>query len=401
MNKLVDVYQIGSRAHYVAPLAMHNIGALNLLITDFYLPLNSCQRKLLNRISSIKPVRRALFNVADLPDEMVRSTQLIGYLTRFLMPLSSRFRWLTVLTDMMFGWAASRISMQESGIVWGFTHGSLEVFKKAKQQGCICVLEQFDPAMTEIQIVQAEEEKWPGFNKSKPHIPSAYRRLRNEWELADHIVVNSEWSRNALIQQGVAKEKLEVIPLAYELKVIPQIKETDSSRTLKLLWVGTCCVRKGIHILLEASRVLAQENVEFHIAGPIDVPDETRIKYASKKIIWYGQVPKAETHALFECCDVFVIPTLSDGFAITQLEAMSHAMPVIATQNCGRVVDDGLNGKLVDAGNVDSLVAGIRYYIDHPDFLRTSSAASLETMEKFGIDAYEQNLRNFLSRISG
>jgi len=46
----------------------------------------------------------------------------------------------------------------------------------------------------------------------------------------------------------------------------------------------------------------------------------------------------------YRSADVFVLPTLSDGFAITQIEAMSHGLPVIATPNCASVVENGVDG---------------------------------------------------------
>lgn len=397
---MVQVYQIGSRAHYATPLALYRIGVLKLLVTDFYLPRKSWQRQVLLRLSRLKMVRRALLNVADFPDALVHSTQTLGYLTRLLMPLTARFSRITLVTDKIFGWMASRIGIEDQCIVWGFTHGSLEIFSKAKKNGCVCVLEQYDPALTEIEIVNSAAEKWPGFRKSKPPALQAYRRLLCEWALSDYIIVNSEWSRDALISQGVDSGRIEVIPLAYDAKLNPVIKSRTKEQVLKVLWLGTCCIRKGIHILLEATKLFSASDVEFHIAGPIDVPSETLRKYDAAHVVWHGQVPKAETHKLFETCDVFVIPTLSDGFAITQLEAMSHAMPVIASLNCGRVVEDGVNGKLVNAGDVGSLVTAIQFYLDNPDFLERSSAAALSSMDRFSMDVYQERLKKFIARIS-
>ena len=56
---------------------------------------------------------------------------------------------------------------------------------------------------------------------------------------------------------------------------------------------------------------------------------------------------------------MFVLPTLSDGFAITQLEAMAHGLPVVATPNCGRVVTDGEDGLIVPPADADALASAI------------------------------------------
>jgi glycosyltransferase involved in cell wall biosynthesis len=57
-----------------------------------------------------------------------------------------------------------------------------------------------------------------------------------------------------------------------------------------------------------------------------------------------GPVDKATTERLYREADVFLFPTLSDGFGLTQLEALGHGLPVIASMNCGRVVEDRVSG---------------------------------------------------------
>ena len=63
-------------------------------------------------------------------------------------------------------------------------------------------------------------------------------------------------------------------------------------------------------------------------------------------MVW--PVTRKQAAEFYRDADVFILPTLSDGFAITQLEAQAHGLPVIASKNCGKVVENGVNGIILD-----------------------------------------------------
>jgi glycosyltransferase involved in cell wall biosynthesis len=89
-----------------------------------------------------------------------------------------------------------------------------------------------------------------------------------------------------------------------------------------------------------------------------------------------------------------VLPTLSDGFAITQLEAMAHGLPVIATPNCGEVVSDGVDGFVVLTRDAEALAQTFRRYLAQPELLRSQSAAALVKARQFTLDRLAASLAN-------
>jgi glycosyltransferase involved in cell wall biosynthesis len=95
--------------------------------------------------------------------------------------------------------------------------------------------------------------------------------------------------------------------------------------------------------------------------------------------------------------DVFVLPTLSDGFAITQIEAMAHGLPVIATGNCGQVVRHEVDGLSVPAMNAERLAEAIAWFCDHRNQLEAFSAKALERSREFTLAAYARRLDEQLS----
>src|SRR6185436_7596287 len=99
--------------------------------------------------------------------------------------------------------------------------------------------------------------------------------------------------------------------------------------------------------LFDAIKLLDRENVEFWFVGPtqIAVPQDLREHLRCK---WFGVAPRVAVDRFYRDADVFILPTFSDGFGLTQLEAQAWKLPVIASRHCGEVVCDGLNGVILE-----------------------------------------------------
>src|SRR5205823_12679449 len=148
--------------------------------------------------------------------------------------------------------------------------------------------------------------------------------------LADRIIVNSEWARTGLTKAGVIGEKLTVIPLAYEEPGVGRLADPrlqrnypdhfTAERPLRVLFLGLINLRKGVARLLEAARILRDEPVEFWMVGPVEIANASTITSAGR-VKWFDPVTRKQAAGFYRNADVFILPTLSDGFAITHLEA--------------------------------------------------------------------------------
>ena len=90
---------------------------------------------------------------------------------------------------------------------------------------------------------------------------------------------------------------------------------------------------------------------------------------------------------------LFVLPTVSDGFAISQLEAMAHGLSVIATPNCGEVVTHGEDGFIVPIRDSFALASAIQSYLKNPGILAAHSAAALKKVARFSLESLSQKLQ--------
>ena len=98
-----------------------------------------------------------------------------------------------------------------------------------------------------------------------------------------------------------------------------------------------------------------------------------------------GRVTRDQLSAIYRRAHVFVLPTISDGFAVTQLEAMAHGLPVVTTRNCGEVVTDGVDGLLVPARDSQALADALARLNDDRGLLSAMSANALMTVLRYDL----------------
>ena len=279
---------------------------------------------------------------------------------------------------------------------FGFNTNCLETLEYLRTRRIFTVVDQVDPGKVEEDLCVEEAERWAEWARVPGRMSPAYwNRIKAEWKAADLVLVNSEWSANALVQQGLEREKLIVVPLALNIP-IEQIPPRFPQGNLKVLWLGSIILRKGIQYLVQAARLLQTKGIEFILAGPLGVSDHAVRSFpANMKLL--GTVTRDRVGQLYRQADVFVLPTLSDGFAITQLEAMAHGLPVVTTHNCGKVVTDGQDGYIVPARDGQALAEALARLHASPSLVRYLSANAMRTAERFDLPSNAALIQRLVS----
>lgn len=402
----IIVAQVGAREHYAVARALHCQGLLAGLVTDWYAPgrainpalATSAERGFAGGAKATAPARSQA-----IPNRLVRTFPMRSLFWKWRvrqMSKQNRAYEAYVQTDRAFALATARLPLPRHDLFYGYSYASMEMLEAEKQRGVLTVLDQIDPGADEFRLVAEEMRRHPDLAGAPPGFPTAYyERNRREWEMADIIVVNSTWSREALVRQGVAAEKLVVVPLAYEMEPIREDAASPTGRPagpLQVLWLGQVNVRKGIHYLMEGARILQRKAVHFHVVGPVAI-SAAAVKQAPANMTFHGRVPRDQTAHWFRRSDVFVLPTLSDGFALTQLEAMAHGLPVIATPNCGDVVTDGVDGFVIAPRNAECLAEAIQRYAQDRLLLAQHRQAAPKKCAGFTIAKLSERLLPALS----
>ena len=133
------------------------------------------------------------------------------------------------------------------------------------------------------------------------------------------------------------------------------------------------------------------------MAGPLEISGAAAAS-APANVRFVGRVTRDGTDTCYRQADLFVLPTVSDGFAITQVEAMARGLPVITTPNCGQVVTPGVDGLLVPAGDALALAEAIaRLDADRP-LLREMSKQALVKSRTFRLPRQAAQIQNALRR---
>lgn len=162
--------------------------------------------------------------------------------------------------------------------------------------------------------------------------------------------------------------------------------------------LGQVNIRKGIPYLIEAARLMKGTPVQFDIVGPISIADQFVVS-APSNVRFHGSVTRDKVQNFYSQADVFVLPTISDGFALTQLEAMSHGLPVITTPNCGDVVTDGVDGFLVPARNAAALAEALLKLAEDPERLQAMQESARDRVTAFSLDQLDKDLRQLEARL--
>jgi len=389
------VCQIGAREHYAVACALHTRGSLRLLVTDAWVP----------RWRDHPGLQNAAVRAGN-----------TGFLaSRIGHKLLRRSGWDRIIEDnRRFQVMALRHleRVQDASaetMLFAYSYAAKDLLAYARSRGWTTVLGQIDPGPEEERIVASLSAQNPQWSQGwTPAPPSYWADWRSETERADFIVVNSAWSRQCLLQEGIPEKKLRIIPLAYEpdsagnakcamrnAKLHPtnQEPETRNPKLFQVLFLGQANVRKGIHDLAATARLLEGKPVRFNVVGPH--PPLPRDLPANMRFL--GPVPRSQAAGWYAGADLFVLPTHSDGFALTQLESMAHGLPVLATPCCGQVVEDGKNGWLLPPGQPELWAARIMEIASNPALLASYSQAALRRAGEFSMHALLQQLKAIAS----
>ena len=395
--------QLGARENYAIPRALLSRGLLDCLLTDAWIPPSSLLAKtavgsLAERFhSELKDARVIAFNSSLIPFEMLVRARRLGEWETII----ARNQWFQRKVVDAINSQFSTLNSQL--ILLSYSYAALKPFRYAKSRGWKTVLFQIDPGPEEERIVTEEITRMPELAGSWAPAPAGYwDSWRQECDVADRIVVNSEWSRECLMRSGIPGEKLTLIPLAYGTSAVRDPKsqtrhlrsypaQFTQDRPMRVLFLGQVNLRKGVARLLQAAQTLRDEPVEFWMVGPVQIANaETAADNARVK--WFGPVTQKEGAEKYKTADVFILPTLSDGFAITQLEAQAHGLPVISSKCCGGVVENGRNGIILEEPSAACIAGAIRGCLADPGRLQQFAAASY-LQDEFTVNALAHRLQ--------
>ena len=239
--------------------------------------------------------------------------------------------------------------------------------------------------------------------------PTVFGIEKDGMNNADHIITVSELTRRTVIDKyGISPDKVTtvhnaVIPLSDELLNIPRREKKDKVIT----FLGRITMQKGPEYYVEAAAKVLQKtkNVRFVMAGSGDMMD-AMIRLAAQRNIadrfhFTGFLRGKQVYEMLADSDVYVMPSVSEPFGISPLEAMEMGVPSIISKQsgCAEILTNVIK---TDYWDVDAMADAMHALVSYPafhDYLRVKGIEEIHgiTWEKAGqkvIDIYNQVLNN-------
>jgi glycosyltransferase involved in cell wall biosynthesis len=223
----------------------------------------------------------------------------------------------------------------------------------------------------------------------KENLLQTRERFIEEYELANLLFVLSQKAADTFRVQGFPEDKLYYLPRGVD---VDRFKPGERPRIFRAVFSGALIERKGIHHLLEAWHRLDLRDAELWLIG--SVHDEAK---PHLKKFWRDNIKvlgfKRDPENYLSQGTVHIFPSQCEGSAKVVYEAAACGLPHITTREAGDVVNDGVEGILIQPGNVGELAAAILELYRHPETVtRMSEAARRRVVDNFTWDHFRTRL---------
>lgn len=394
----------GARDSYQVAVALQRAGLLHALITDLIAPADAKSgwaRFVPGRILTLLQSR-----TASLPSACVHAC----WVTGLLATVSERCAWLPFtlrraarrLSDARLGNVAGRLARRTGSGLLAYSYFGEPAFRAF---GRPALLFQVHPhPLTVRRILQQERTDHPECAAS----------LDQEWELAlpEHdlqslvresqgasaYLAASSFTRQSLVEHGVPPAHIHVVPYGVDLQRFhPDSARTAATGRLNLLFVGRINQRKGMLYLLQALERLSDLDVQLTVCGRV-VDDLQLFRGFGDRVVIRPSVSDEDLVRAYQQADLFVFPSVAEGFGQVLLEALACGLPILSTTHTAApdLIDDGVEGWIVPPRNVEQLVDRIRWAAAHPAVLHQMRTAARQRAEQYTWQRFHDGIVHFL-----
>jgi len=232
--------------------------------------------------------------------------------------------------------------------------------------------------------------------------------MRRALALPDAVVTPAHFHREMYAHYGVDPNKVHIVPYGFPKPAFAGM-ERRRGEPFRVGFVGTLIPSKGVHILLEAYRLLGRPDVMLEIHGPSvpyhgDAGYLDRLKEAAAgipgTIRFHGRYDPADAPRILSSLDALVVPSLWYECApLVIREGFLAGVPVVASGHGGmaEAIDHSVNGLLFRPGNAGDLAVQLRLLLEKPDLWQRLAqypqrVASVEDGTALHLDLYQSLL---------
>jgi starch synthase len=291
--------------------------------------------------------------------------------------------------------------------LYAYEDGAVCGFREAKKRGVKTLYDLpigYWRAARELLLEEAQREPaWASTLIGNDDSPAKTARKDEELALADRVYVASSYTLKTLASAPGFSAPVEVIPYGAPLRpaTAPRRAERDGSGPLRVIFVGSLGQRKGLSYLFNACRSLGSA-VELTIIGtlPLQPCAALEAELKRERVRWIPSCPHAEVLAEMAAHDVFVFPSLFEGFGLVLLEAMAMGLPIVATPHTAApdLIDDGQEGFLVPIRSAEAIAEKLALLHSDRALINAMGARAVTRAASFTWENYGARLAASVSR---
>ncbi len=270
-------------------------------------------------------------------------------------------------------WAAKTVTRHAWDIVYCYSGGSEELFEALKGSSAGRWLARGSSHIRTQAGLLMEEWQRAGVPIDKPSEWMIAREER-EYELADVIVTQSTFASQSF--PASLSGKVLCIPLGVQVEhfrahpevILARRQRIRDGHKLRLLFVGTKSYRKGLIDLATIVRTSAPR-FQFKFVGPTEANAVDFVNRLKLNVEIVPAVPERELPSVFAWGDVFIFPTIEDGFAVVLAQAHASGLPILATTNCSApdFIRVGETGWILPIRSPEAFVERLIWCDEHRD----------------------------------
>lgn len=303
--------------------------------------------------------------------------------------LNSEWGWLAVQS--LDRHVARRV--MENTLIIGLSGSGLYAGKVAQARGGIHICDRGSSHIRfQNEILKEEHARW-----KLPFYEIDARMIAKEeaeYEQADRITVPSEFVRNSFLEKGVKADKIKKVIYGARLERFSR-KGVPEKEKFKVLWVGSVGVRKGFMYLLAAFQTFKHPNKELFVVGHVEQAMKSLLNGQDlSNVRFVGNVQNDKLPEIYSSSTVFVLPSLEEGLAMVQGEALACGCPIISSTNSGAedLIEHGKEGFIIPIRSSKAIGEHFQQLADVPTLReRLSDAALLRVKGMGGWDTYGAN----------
>lgn len=242
-------------------------------------------------------------------------------------------------------------------------------FEFARRQGGKTFLDAGNSHPDNFWTVLTEElRRW-----NSPYTPVArhhHERSRAMMEHVDYVLAPSTFVADSFLKRGFDPARVLRNHYPVDLRCFfPAAAPRPRSRPLTVISTGSLSLRKGTPYMLEAFRLIHQRHPSARFLLTRGIENNVRsilTQYSDLPIEWSPSLPHPQLAERLRSADVFVLPSLEEGFVRTVAEALACRLPVIVTPNTGTsdLVVPGKNGEIVPIRDPQAIAEAVLNWAD-------------------------------------